>query len=87
MEHSFKDFTGESSKWLNKFIKDVCNDTQLLLRSVEKYPGNKKLVKEAILHGPKALSTKNPQDCKEMFNFIEFHATGSITPITVKKVK
>lgn len=86
MQQSYKDFTSESSVWLNLFVKDMGENKQALLKSVEKFPGDKALVTDAINRGPIALRNKNPQDCKEMFNFIEFHATGRITPISVVKV-
>lgn len=82
MEDS-KQYTKEASKWLNTFIKDICKDKTKVLNKVDEFPlGNHDLIKEAIIHGPSVLPQSNEKVAADMFNFIEFYATGKF-----KKVK
>lgn len=82
MEDS-KQYTEDASKWLSLFIKDLYKNKDKILNKVDEYPlGNHDLIKEAILHGPSALPQTDEQVAADMFNFIEFYATGKF-----KKVK
>lgn len=79
-----QEYTNLISEWLNIFIRDLATDKRKVLERVDDFPSNHHLIiKEAIEKGPDVLP-KDPEICKSLFNFIEFYATGKISPIEVE---
>lgn len=75
--------TQEVTVWLNKFINDLAMNEQKVLNAVELFPGDQEIVKKAIVEGPDKLSKEDADACREIINFVEFYATGSISNLGV----
>ena len=75
--------TQEVAVWLNKFINDLAMDQKKVLNAVELFPGDKEVVKKAIVDGPDKLSKEDANICREIINFVEFYSTGSISNLGV----
>ena len=73
-------FTKQVSGYLNTFINAIENDRDNLLKKLDEFPGRYHLlIKQAIEEGPQSLPKDDIAVCKEVFAFIEFYATGSIS--------
>ena len=73
-------YTALVSKYLNKFINDLSENREKVLKKLEEYPGkNHLLIEKAILEGPDKLPATDADVCKDVFNFVEFYSTGKIS--------
>lgn len=77
------EFTKISSNWMNTFLRDLANNKDKIMRSVDSFPGNREIVKIGILEGPEKLGD-SIDAAKEMFNFISYYATGRIQEVEIK---
>ena len=75
-------FTQEVSKWLNIFLDDLEKDPNIVLSKLSDFPGDHEIVKRAILESPEIFASDEVA-CKQIFNFVEYYATGNISNIEV----
>lgn len=70
-------FTVTVSKYLNKFINDLADKKEEVLKSLETFPGKYHLLlKKAIEEGPSTLPVDDVDVFKNFFNFLEYYSTG-----------
>ena len=79
-------FTQVTSNWLNIFINDLATNPDKVLAKVDDFPGEHKFIKQALKDGPNSLDKRDVKAAKDLFNFIEFYATGKFSNIEVEEI-
>lgn len=77
------DFTKYFQDCLDKFLKDLSKNKNLILNKIEDFKGNKNIVRNAIKEGIEKVDKTDTEVAKTLFNFVEFYSTGNISRIDV----
>lgn len=80
-------FTESFQKWLDKFLKDLSKNKNLILEKLKDFKGEKTIVEEVINKGIENIDNKDTEIAKTLFNFIEFYSTNNISNIGVSLVE
>lgn len=73
-------FTSQVSSYLNTFINAVEKNKAEVLKRLDEFPGRHHLlIKQAIEEGPQVLPKDDIDVCRNVFAFVEFFATGTIS--------